>query len=88
MPPNTRAVREAVEALRSQGHDVVEWDFSTHSLNFMKLWPRIVFADNGDGLREVLADDTTDDAVCSLMTMLRTPQFLRRIISDSKTTVA
>ena len=81
MPPNARAVREAVEALRSQGHNVVEWDFSTHTRNFMKLWPRVVFADKGEGLREVLADDTTDDAVSSLMTMLGTPQFFRRIIT-------
>ena len=83
VPPNARAVREAVEALRSQGHDVVEWYFSTHTRNFMKLWPRVVFADKGGGggLREVLADDTTDDAVSSLMTMLGTPQFFRRIIT-------
>ena len=81
VPPNVRAVREAVQALKRQGHNLIEWDFSSHTQKFMKLWPRVIFADNGEGMREVLEDDITDDAIGSLMTMLKTPSLLRKFIA-------
>ena len=79
VPPNARAVREAAEALRNQGHDVEEWNFS--AARFMEWWPRIVFADNGEGLRKTLEDDKIDDAMKGLMTMLSMPRFLKKIIA-------
>ena len=79
VPPMVRAVEEAVEALKNQGHELVEWDF--HAKIFTELWPRIIFADNGEGLRRVLADDKVDDAMGGLMTMLNAPLFVRKVIT-------
>ncbi len=81
VPPNCRAVLEAVEALRRQGHEVVEWDFAQHCERFMPEWPRTVFADRGETLRREVQGDATDDAVAGVLYMLRLPGWLRRPIA-------
>ncbi|CAI7577600.1 unnamed protein product [Penicillium glandicola] len=49
-PPVARAMREVVEALRSAGHEVFEWDASPHSYGY-DLWAKAIFADGGEGCR-------------------------------------
>ncbi len=81
VPPVSRAVREAAECLKNQGHQVVEWDFAHHGSKILHLWPRVIFGDKGETLRRALADDKTDDAVGSLLTILNVPGFVRKFIA-------
>ncbi|CRG86329.1 hypothetical protein PISL3812_03334 [Talaromyces islandicus] len=51
-PPVARAVREVVDALRDAGHEVFEWDASTHAHAY-KLWETAILADGGEGCRKL-----------------------------------
>ncbi|SMR55306.1 unnamed protein product [Zymoseptoria tritici ST99CH_1E4] len=46
-PPIEAAVKRAVEALKVAGHEVFEWDTSTHKSGYYDLWQRGVLADGG-----------------------------------------
>ncbi|KAJ6085683.1 hypothetical protein N7499_005312 [Penicillium canescens] len=49
-PPIARAMREVIEALRVAGHDVFEWDASSHGYAYT-LWAKAIFSDGGEGCR-------------------------------------
>ncbi|KAJ5768482.1 hypothetical protein N7533_001065 [Penicillium manginii] len=49
-PPIARAVRDVVDALRAAGHEVVEWDASSHAYAY-SLWEKAIFSDGGEGCR-------------------------------------
>ncbi|KGO75345.1 Amidase [Penicillium italicum] len=49
-PPIARALREVVEALKAAGHEVFEWDASSHSYAY-DLWAKAIFSDGGEGCR-------------------------------------
>ncbi|KAI2732813.1 hypothetical protein DTO012A8_10167 [Penicillium roqueforti] len=49
-PPIARAMREVVEALEAAGHEVFEWDASSHSYAY-DLWAKAIFSDGGEGCR-------------------------------------
>ncbi|CAI7670333.1 unnamed protein product [Penicillium discolor] len=49
-PPISRAMREVIEALKAAGHDVFEWDASSHSYAY-ELWAKAIFSDGGEGCR-------------------------------------
>ncbi|KUM62181.1 hypothetical protein ACN42_g4899 [Penicillium freii] len=49
-PPIARAIREVIEALKEAGHDVFEWDASSHSYAY-ELWAKAIFSDGGEGCR-------------------------------------
>lgn len=46
-PPVQRAVREMVIRFRDAGHEVVEWDTSSHHSAYHDLWLRAILADGG-----------------------------------------
>lgn len=46
-PPIQRAMREMIEKLRIAGHDVFEWDSSSHRYAYYNLWLKSVLADGG-----------------------------------------
>ncbi|KAI9040166.1 putative acetamidase [Aspergillus affinis] len=50
-PPVARAVREVVDALKSAGHEVIEWDASSHGHAY-SLWLKAVLSDGGEGCRK------------------------------------
>ncbi|CAG8051874.1 unnamed protein product [Penicillium nalgiovense] len=47
-PPIARAMREVIDALKAAGHDVFEWDASSHSYAY-ELWAKAIFSDGGEG---------------------------------------
>ncbi|KAJ5396674.1 hypothetical protein N7509_004787 [Penicillium cosmopolitanum] len=49
-PPIARAVRDVIDALRAAGHEVFEWDASSHSYAY-SLWEKAIFSDGGEGCR-------------------------------------
>ncbi|OKL59169.1 hypothetical protein UA08_05808 [Talaromyces atroroseus] len=51
-PPVARAVREVVDALKAAGHEVVEWDASTHSHAY-DIWEKAILADGGQGCQRL-----------------------------------
>ncbi|KXT09956.1 hypothetical protein AC579_10268 [Pseudocercospora musae] len=46
-PPLEEAVRKAVNALRKAGHEMIEWDTTTHKDAYYNLWQKAVLADGG-----------------------------------------
>ncbi|KAF7714838.1 Uncharacterized protein PECH_000033 [Penicillium ucsense] len=50
-PPIDRAVRETVDALRNAGHEVFEWDPSSHAYAY-QLWEKAILSDGGEGCRK------------------------------------
>lgn len=46
-PPVQRAVREMAEKFRKAGHEVIEWDSSTHRAAYYDLWLSAMLADGG-----------------------------------------
>jgi amidase len=46
-PPVQRAVKEMVTRLRKGGHEVVEWDCTSHHSAFYDLWLKAILADGG-----------------------------------------
>lgn len=58
-PPVQRAVKEMVARLRTGGHDVVEWDCSSHHFAFYELWLKAMLADGGKRCADLcrLADE-------------------------------
>lgn len=50
-PPIERAVREVVAALRDIGHEVMEWDASSHEYAY-ELWEKAILSDGGEGCRK------------------------------------
>ncbi|KAJ5459773.1 uncharacterized protein N7458_001325 [Penicillium daleae] len=50
-PPIARAVREAVAALKAAGHEVFEWDASSHGYAY-QLWEKAILSDGGEGCRK------------------------------------
>lgn len=46
-PPVQRAVREVVDKLKSCGHEVIAWDYSSHKGAYYDLWLPAVLADGG-----------------------------------------
>jgi amidase len=46
-PPVQRAVKETVARLRKGGHEVVEWDCTSHHSAFYDLWLKAICADGG-----------------------------------------
>ncbi|KAH6892421.1 acetamidase [Thelonectria olida] len=52
-PPITRAVEEVVDALRSAGHEVVEWDATCH-LNGFEIFEKAVLSDGGATAKKVI----------------------------------
>jgi len=46
-PPIQRAVRDVVRKLRQCGHEIVEWDASSHRAAYYDLWVKAVLADGG-----------------------------------------
>lgn len=79
-PPCRRAVLEAVERLRRQGHNVVPWSppkvFETVSLFY-----RFLSADGGRSLRDTLGPDAPSGAVVPILRMSSLPKLVRRLIS-------
>ncbi|KAL1981829.1 hypothetical protein VTN96DRAFT_2125 [Rasamsonia emersonii] len=51
-PPIARAVREVVEALRRAGHEVIEWDATSHNYAY-KLWEKAILSDGGENCRKL-----------------------------------
>ncbi|KAH8695242.1 putative acetamidase [Talaromyces proteolyticus] len=51
-PPVARAVREVFDSLKAAGHEVFEWDASSHSYAY-DLWERAILADGGEGCRKL-----------------------------------
>ncbi|CAG8425163.1 unnamed protein product [Penicillium salamii] len=51
-PPIEAAVLDVVEALRKAGHDVVEWDCSSHGKAY-QMWEQAMFADGGSKCRQL-----------------------------------
>ncbi|KAJ5965481.1 Amidase [Penicillium waksmanii] len=49
-PPIARAVRDVIDALRAAGHEVFEWDASSHAYAY-SLWEKAIFSDGGEGCR-------------------------------------
>ncbi|KAJ5248225.1 Amidase [Penicillium chrysogenum] len=49
-PPIARAMREVIDSLKAAGHDVFEWDASSHSYAY-ELWAKAIFSDGGEGCR-------------------------------------
>ncbi|KAI1914019.1 hypothetical protein LOZ12_001052 [Ophidiomyces ophidiicola] len=45
-PPITRALQEVAKRFRAAGHDVLEWDASSH-VQGLNLWLKAIFADGG-----------------------------------------
>ncbi|KAJ5220315.1 Amidase [Penicillium chermesinum] len=52
-PPIARAMRETVEALRAAGHEVIEWDASSHAHAY-QLWEKAILSDGGAGCRRMI----------------------------------
>ncbi|OQD76933.1 hypothetical protein PENDEC_c003G02780 [Penicillium decumbens] len=50
-PPVKRAVQEVVAALRAVGHEVFEWDASSHQYAY-QLWEKAILSDGGEGARK------------------------------------
>ncbi|EPS26957.1 hypothetical protein PDE_01897 [Penicillium oxalicum 114-2] len=50
-PPIARAVSEVVGALRDAGHEVFEWDASSHAYAY-QLWEKAILSDGGEGCRK------------------------------------
>ncbi|GLI76886.1 hypothetical protein PoHVEF18_005164 [Penicillium ochrochloron] len=50
-PPIARAVREVVAALKAAGHEVFEWDSSSHGYAY-QLWEKAILSDGGEGCRK------------------------------------
>jgi amidase len=46
-PPIQRAVKEMVIKLRKGGHEVIEWDCTSHHSAFYDLWLKAILADGG-----------------------------------------
>lgn len=46
-PPIHRAMREMIEKLKKAGHEVFEWDSSSHRYAYYNLWLKAVLADGG-----------------------------------------
>ncbi|KIW72563.1 hypothetical protein PV04_00745 [Phialophora macrospora] len=51
-PPAARAVREVVERLRAAGHEVFEWDASSHGYCY-QLWEKAILSDGGEACRKL-----------------------------------
>ena len=51
-PPAERAARELAQKLREAGHEVVEWDTSSHAAGYA-LWLECVLADGGEDARSL-----------------------------------
>ncbi|CAG7923647.1 unnamed protein product [Penicillium olsonii] len=51
-PPIEAAVRDVIHALKSAGHEVFEWDCSTHGAAY-KMWEQAMFADGGEKCRQL-----------------------------------
>ncbi|OOQ81778.1 acetamidase [Penicillium brasilianum] len=49
-PPIARAVQEVVAALKAAGHEVFEWDASSHGYAY-QLWEKAILSDGGEGCR-------------------------------------
>ncbi|RAO65108.1 uncharacterized protein BHQ10_001120 [Talaromyces amestolkiae] len=49
-PPVARAVDEVVQALREAGHEVFEWDASSHAHAY-QLWEKAILSDGGEACR-------------------------------------
>ncbi|KAJ6114627.1 hypothetical protein N7486_000405 [Penicillium sp. IBT 16267x] len=52
-PPAERGVRDVIEALKSVGHEVFEWDASSHA-DAYKLWEKAILSDGGEGCRRMI----------------------------------
>ncbi|KAF3390541.1 Acetamidase [Penicillium rolfsii] len=50
-PPIARAVREVVAALKAAGHEVFEWDSTSHGYAY-QLWEKAILSDGGEGCRK------------------------------------
>ncbi|KAJ5114992.1 Amidase [Penicillium alfredii] len=50
-PPIARAMREVIHALKAAGHEVIEWDASTHNHAYA-LWEKAIFSDGGEACRK------------------------------------
>ncbi|KAJ5334883.1 Amidase [Penicillium brevicompactum] len=50
-PPIARAMKETIEALKQAGHEVFEWDASSHTQGY-DLWAKAIFSDGGEGCRK------------------------------------
>ncbi|KAJ5565949.1 Amidase [Penicillium sp. DV-2018c] len=50
-PPAARAVKEVISALKEAGHEVFDWDASSHHHAY-KLWEKGIFSDGGEGCRK------------------------------------
>jgi amidase len=51
-PPITRAVQLVVDALKNAGHEVFEWDSSSHKLGY-DLWLKAILSDGGAGCKRL-----------------------------------
>ncbi|KAJ3530704.1 hypothetical protein NM208_g9207 [Fusarium decemcellulare] len=51
-PPIERAVKKVIAALKSAGHDVFEWDASSHGYAY-DLWKKAVMSDGGLGCKRL-----------------------------------
>jgi len=51
-PPVMRAVRKVVDALREAGHEVFEWDASSHGYAW-ELWKKAILSDGGLGCQRL-----------------------------------
>ncbi|EEA26818.1 acetamidase, putative [Talaromyces marneffei ATCC 18224] len=51
-PPVARAVEEVIQALREAGHEVFEWDASSHAHAY-QLWEKAILSDGGAACRRL-----------------------------------
>ncbi|KAJ5289103.1 hypothetical protein N7478_002133 [Penicillium angulare] len=50
-PPAERAVRDVIDALKAAGHEVFEWDTSSHKYAY-ELWEKAILSDGGEGCQK------------------------------------
>uniref|UniRef100_A0A093VG61 Acetamidase n=1 Tax=Talaromyces marneffei PM1 TaxID=1077442 RepID=A0A093VG61_TALMA len=88
-PPVARAVEEVIQALREAGHEVFEWDASSHAHAY-QLWEKAILSDGGAACRrlcelsgEPLIEGMLVGKPHNILTTSQTHQYLRRWASAS-----
>jgi len=79
VPSVRRAVEEAVQALRTKGHQVVEWTPPFKGEYIMA--PKSLLADGGKFFQTVLKDDRVDQSLKVFLTLMSLPNWILRLAS-------
>lgn len=53
-PPIERTMRETIEKLKKEGHELFEWDTSSHAFGY-QIWLKAILADGGAGCAKLCA---------------------------------